>query len=189
MTTMGNIWLLRHGSIELPSVKSFIGQWDLPLSLKGQAQIQSWSSFFATKSIAAILSSDLTRCKQSAQLLCLKHIPIVYDKAFREINLGTWEGQSIASIKENNAKDYALRGQNLDTFRPEQGENFNDVAKRVQQALAYYIKQYEGKNLILVAHAGVNRVIIAKYLGLCLKNVLDIPQPYACCTQLSQYFL
>ncbi len=184
MLSTTTLWLLRHGEIEQPPVKSFIGQWDLALSLAGQAQIRTWKDFFATKDIAIILSSDLMRCKQSVEELCLPHIPVIYDTSFREINLGTWEGQSITQVKANEAEAYAIRGSNLDTFRPPQGESFNDLAKRVQKDLYKYLTKYEGKNIILMAHAGVNRVIIANYLSMPFKDVLDIPQPYACCTKI-----
>jgi probable phosphoglycerate mutase len=35
-------------------------------------------------------------------------------------------------------------------------------------------------NLLIVGHAGVNRVMIARALGMPLKNLFDIPQHYGC---------
>ncbi len=178
-----NIWLLRHGEIDCPASKSFIGQWDLPLSVNGKQQIHSWQDFFVKQNIEAILSSDLIRCRQSVHELNLPDIPIIYDAKFREISLGDWEGQPIANIKTTQPNAYAKRGQNLDTFCPPKGESFNDLSARVHKALYSYLSNNNWKNILLLSHAGVNRVIIANYLSLPLKYVLNISQSYACCTK------
>ncbi len=178
------LWLVRHGHIVLPPQKSFIGQTDLPLSELGRQQIKLWRHFFANQHIAVILASDLQRCKESASILCPANTPIVYDSAFREICLGTWEGRAVADIRTHEAVHYATRGAQIDTFRPTQGESFNDLAIRVHTALQHYSQLYAGKNILLVAHAGVNRVILAHHMSLHLKDVLRIPQPYACCARL-----
>ena len=34
--------------------------------------------------------------------------------------------------------------------------------------------------LLVVGHAGINRVLLAEYLALPLPDALRIPQPYAC---------
>ncbi len=177
-------WLVRHGHIEKPKQKCFIGQSDLPLSGIGKKQIQSWQSFFAQQNLAAAICSPLQRCLDSAHILCPTTIPLVVEPAFSEIHLGAWEGQAIAHIQKQFPQEYALRGKNMNSFRPPQGESFEDVAQRVLPQLAHYIHIYAGKKILMVAHAGVNRVILAKALHLPLTHLLDIPQPYACCTHL-----
>ncbi len=185
MSALTHLWLLRHGHIVLPAQKSFIGQSNLPLSARGRQQIQSWKPFFASKNITAVLCSQLDRCQESAALLCPVDTPIITEKAFNEIHLGTWEGQSIASIRAAYPQDYALRGTHLDSFRPPQGESFHDLTQRVLPALRTIISTYKGKNIVLVAHAGVNRVILSHYMHMPLTQVLNVPQPYACCTHLA----
>jgi probable phosphoglycerate mutase len=39
--------------------------------------------------------------------------------------------------------------------------------------------------LLVVGHAGLNRVLLAEYLALPLRDALRIPQPYACLTFLA----
>ncbi len=182
MSKVTNVWLVRHGQIILPSEKIYVGQTELPLSPVGQRQMLDLRNFFASKSICTVISSSLGRCYESAKLLCPDNIPIILDKNLREINLGTWDGQSIAKIKSTYPAEYAERGANLQSFRPPHGESFNDLAIRVYTALDDYLSQYAGQNIVLVAHAGVNRAIIAKYMNIPLDNLLDISQPYASCT-------
>ncbi len=177
-------WLMRHGHIVQPRQKNFIGQSDFPLSDLGKKQMQSWQSFFAKQNLAAVICSPLQRCVESARILCPTSVPMTAESAFKEIHLGTWEGQEVAHIREHFPQEYTARGKNMDSFRPPQGESFHDVAQRVLPMLAHYLHMYAGKRFILVAHAGVNRVILAKALHLPLAHVLDIPQPYGCCTHL-----
>ena len=37
---------------------------------------------------------------------------------------------------------------------------------------------------LLVAHSGVNRVILMRYLALDMRDFFAVPQPYAACTTL-----
>ncbi len=180
-----NLWLIRHGQTITPKQKSYIGQTQLQLSSLGKQQMLNYKDFFSQQSLAVILSSDLLRCQESAELMCPMGTSIIYDARFREINLGTWDGCSIAEIKKEHPEAYAKRGANMDSFCPPQGESFQDVSKRVFAALKYYSKQYATKNVALITHAGVNRVILANYLSIPLRSLLDIPQPYACCTQIA----
>ncbi len=177
-----HLWLIRHGHIVQPVQKSFIGQIDVPLSMRGRQQIQGWKNFFSQCSLAAVLCSDLSRCQDSAALLCPPKTPIIAHTAFREIHLGAWDGQSIANIRTQFPQEYALRGAHFDTFRPPQGESFQDLADRVLPALKQQLQLYAGKNIALVAHAGVNRVVLADYLSIPLAHVRSIPQYYACVT-------
>ncbi len=178
--TKTHVWLVRHGHIMQPKTKIFVGQTDLSLSAVGQKQMLNLRNFFSQKSIAAVLCSDLSRCQESAKLLCPPQVPIIQEPHFREIHLGNWEGKSIAYIQKHHFEEYTTRGENLHNFRPEQGESFIDLDLRVHNALKTHLHTYSGKNILMVAHAGVNRVILARYLHIQLKNILQIPQPYGC---------
>ncbi len=182
MTT--HLWLVRHGQIVLPDQKTFIGQQDLPLTSLGRKQMQDLKVFFEQKNLDIVLCSNLKRCLNGANLLCPKSVPIVADVNFQEINLGTWQGQTIKAIKNKYPLDYLERGNNIHSYRPQNGESFQDVESRVMSTLKAYLEKYKGKNIALIAHAGVNRIIIANYLNLHLKYLLSIPQPYGCCTSL-----
>ena len=55
-----------------------------------------------------------------------------------------------------------------------------DVKKRVVAQLNSCLEENNGKNILLVAHGGVNRVILCHVLGLDLNNLVKIDQSYAC---------
>ncbi len=184
MKSTTNIWLVRHGCIALPPTKIFVGQTNLPLNHTGRKQMQALQDFFIQENLDAVLCSDLERSQESAALLCPPQVPLIVEKDFREIHLGIFEGRSVAEIQREYTEEYVARGAYIHSFRPEQGESFEDLDARVHTALAKHLQTYTTKNIAIVAHAGVNRVILARYMSLPLKYVLDIPQPYGCCTLL-----
>ena len=110
-------------------------------------------------------------------------------EAFREINLGTWEGLSVTEVQARYPGAYEARGLDLARFRPEGGESFSDVAARAWPALLALAQESEKaaaaqKPMLVVAHAGVNRVLLARAAGLPLDELLSIPQPYGALSSL-----
>ena len=81
-------------------------------------------------------------------------------------------------IQKNDPAQWERRGNDLRGFRPPEGESFADLAKRVIPAF-YEICENTLSDTIIVAHAGVNRVILAGMMDICLKDILKIPQDYA----------
>ena len=107
----------------------------------------------------------------------LKHEP---DPAFREVSLGQWEGLSRAQIIERYPEDFELRSRDIINYRIQGGESFADLRDRVMPRLMAVLAQHRGKNLLLVAHGGVNRVILCNALGLELAQMTHIDQAYGC---------
>ena len=181
----GTVWLMRHGALAPNPERRFVGQGDIPLSELGRRQAMAWRQFLQDIPLAAIVSSDLSRCMETAQLVKgQRDIPLIHEPAFREISLGAWEGLTRCEVEKRFPGAYAERGKDMAHFHPQGGESFADLAFRVLPAFGKLISSYAGQQLLIVSHAGSNRVIIAQYLALPLQNVLDIPQPYAGCATL-----
>lgn len=179
-------WLMRHGALPLNPERRFVGQQDIPLSELGREQARSWRRRLLDTPLAAIVCSDLARCVETARLVRGdRDILLLREPAFREISLGAWQGLTPQEVEDRFPGAYAERGRDLACFRPEGGESFADLAERVLPAFAEWIREYAGRSLLIVGHAGVNRVIIAHGMALPLHNALSIPQPYACCASLA----
>ncbi len=180
------VWLLRHGALLLPAQKCFVGQQNKLLSVQGERQALFWGRYFAHIPLQGIICSDLQRCVATAHIVqhaFTTHVAVQQEVGFREISLGLWEDMPVKEVQTRFPKEYAARGKCIDTFRPPQGESFTDLAQRVLPTFFYYVEQFAGGHVLIVAHAGVNRVILSHIMALPLKDVLRMPQPYACCTQ------
>ena len=81
------IYLVRHGEYENPKY-TFPGRSPegFPLSERGRGQVNRLASYFSGKPIAALYSSPILRCKQSAEILSERvHLPIVFDDRLLEV--------------------------------------------------------------------------------------------------------
>lgn len=179
------IFLVRHGQIDYGSEKRYIGTTDLPLSSAGIGQATRLKEHFSGIVLEKAFTSPLKRCVQTAEIL-LEGCNIgreVIDE-LKEINMGEWENQTIDYIKEHFHEMYEKRGANIDAFIPPGGESFEQLQKRVMPAFEYIVKNTAG-NILIISHAGVNRVILSRLLDFPLQEIFKINQPYGCINQLS----
>ena len=133
----------------------------------------------ARKQVTGSFCSDLLRAKQTAEAVARYHdLNPVCIKELREIDLGLWDGRLRSEIKTKYPELYVARGQDIVNFRPPQGESFSDLQKRVIPAFEKLLETVEG-NLAIVAHAGVNRVILCQLQQLDLTELFTIRQDYA----------
>ncbi len=173
-------YLVRHGDARQDQVKRYIGQLDLSLNAVGRTQIRTLQKTLAEIDFARIYSSDLRRCQETARIIAgplAKSIRTVPN--LREISLGEWEGQPMASIRERFPEEYRRRGREIVDFAPPGGESFRDLQARVVPAFLEIINRANGV-MILVAHAGVNRTILCHVLGLPLHELFLVPQDFGC---------
>ena len=116
------LYLVRHGALDETASGRFVGQTDLALSALGEQQALRLALWFADKPLAAILCSDLTRARQTAQTIATRHAltPRLCPE-LREIALGSWENRARAEVAASEPERYAARGQDLLGFRPPGG--------------------------------------------------------------------
>ncbi|WP_286947226.1 histidine phosphatase family protein [Acetobacterium sp. UBA5834] len=174
------IYLVRHGQIELKNEKTYIGQLDLPLSPEGMKQAQTLQEQFKQISLDCAYTSPLCRCVATLDILLgERSIPRFTIEALQEINMGDWDGKSFAEIEEHYPGSYEQRGRELDVFAPPAGESFVALQKRVLPAFAEMVKENDTRSIVILAHAGVIRVILANLFGLTIKEVFKWKIPYA----------
>jgi broad specificity phosphatase PhoE len=126
--------LVRHGEPEQHSGRIFLGQTDVPLSPRGREEAAAAGDALVRLGTRAerVYASDLKRAKETADIVAgaLGGIPVVADKLFREMDMGSWDGEFIEEIKQKFPEEYAKRGQNILNYRIPGGENFYDLRGR-----------------------------------------------------------
>ncbi len=174
------ILLLRHGAVQTASPeKWFIGQTDLPLSARGEQQAHYWREWLSEVPLSGIFCSDLRRCMDTAGIIAAEHAnDITVMAGLREIHLGQWDGISFGRVKRHWPDAFRQRGKAFARFRPPGGENFMDLHKRAIPAFEQAVGQ-AGGNALIVAHAGVNRMILCHLLGMPPENLFHIAQGQA----------
>ena len=175
------LYLVRHGELVTSHEWRYVGHMDVVLNDKGRAQIARLARMLCMEKIDVLLSSDLMRTVESAGIIGRAiGLGPTAEPAFREIHLGRWEGLTRQEIVERFSQEFDFRSLDIANYRIQGGESFADVRDRVIPRLTACLEQHPGKNLLLVAHGGVNRVILCHALGLDLNMLTRIDQAYGC---------
>jgi len=170
------LFLIRHGETRQHAEKIFLGQYDVPLSDKGREQAEKAGTELAEYGISADLffSSDLCRAEETAMIISevlysRKEIKTGEDRGpakvkgipeLREMSLGEWDGKFISEMKTRYPEEYKKRGENLLGFKfDNDSENYYDLRYRVIKGLEKILGSYKGRDIIIVTHSGVIKVL------------------------------
>jgi len=179
------IYLARHGAVAVSgNGKRYLGQLNKPLSTVGRQQAVVLREKLRHIPLAAIYCSDLQRAVETARVIAEPH-RLTPSKCpdFREISLGAWEGLTFDEVKQHYPEEYAARGRDFSHFRPPGGESFLDCAHRVLPAFYAALPAGPG-DLLIVGHAGVNRILLSLAQDRSLSDLFGIPQEYGCLSSL-----
>ena len=122
-----------------------------------------------------IVTSPMLRCAEFARELSDRwRIPLSVEERFREVGFGVWEGKTSKEIKHDDPLRIHRFRLEPERLRPEGAEPLEVFAERVGGAWEDLIQHYEGQHILVVAHAGVIRMILSRVLGIPLGNLYRI---------------
>ncbi len=130
--------------------------------------------------LSAVYCSTLSRAAQSAAIVAKGYgLQPISLSALRERSFGQWEGMTFAEIKERYPNEFAAWAANPLAYSPLGGETTLEVRDRVIGAVDAILRQHAGQHVAIVAHGGVNRIVLCHILGIPLENIFRIEQDYA----------
>jgi broad specificity phosphatase PhoE len=174
------VFLLRHGDSRQDHLKRYVGQTDTLLNERGRAQAEKLCQELRRISFAGYFCSTLQRSLETARLIAGKRAAEVKQlPEFREIYMGLWDGCSMDEVRCSFPEEYRRRGEDPAQHAAPGGESFAELRQRVIPAFYEILRENEGP-LLIVGHAGVNRVLLAQLLGMPLENLFRLGQDYAC---------
>jgi 2,3-bisphosphoglycerate-dependent phosphoglycerate mutase len=153
------IFLIRHGETAGNAAR-IVQHPDIPLSPRGVAQAEHLARRLAREGVARILSSDLTRARETAE--CLRRAtgaPLVFEPLLHERNFGDIRGIPYVDLGfDMFAPDYA----------PPNGETWPVFHARVDRAWerVHAMAASTDGNLAVVTHGLVCRSLAGRHLGL-----------------------
>lgn len=183
---VGTLYLIRHGSTEADGVKRYKGTMDVPLSPEGEEEMKRTFKFISStleksgKQLDTVYCSGLKRALRSAEIITanLGLRPVVVEK-LHERHFGLWEGLTFEEIEERWPGEFKAWAQNPLKHRPKEGESTLEVSERVNGALDGILDNHDGQTIAVVAHGGINRVILCRFLGVPLEHIFRIEQDHA----------
>lgn len=163
--------LIRHGETEWNKNLRFQGHMDIPLSEEGREQARKLALRLSTEKFDAAYASDLSRASETAQAVADYHnLEVKLKPELKEINFGQWEGLTHQEIDSKYPESMAKWLSDPKETRIPGGESMNEVAQRCKAGISGILADNANKNVLVVAHGGVLRIVVAQALGIELNN-------------------
>jgi glucosyl-3-phosphoglycerate phosphatase len=161
------LYCVRHGETVYNLAGRIQGQLDSELSPLGRSQCEAVAEVLGGMPCDAVISSPLTRARESAQRIAdILKLEVRIEPRLMEINAGIFQGHCWHEIDEQFPSEAARwRSQDPD-FRIPGGESRRDVMVRSRAAFSA-IREASYRCAIVVAHGGS--------ISAALKALLEIP--------------
>ncbi|GAA0480305.1 MULTISPECIES: 2,3-diphosphoglycerate-dependent phosphoglycerate mutase GpmB [Tatumella] len=164
---MLQVFLVRHGETLWNTERRLQGQSDSPLTAQGELQAKQVGERLKSYGITHIISSDLGRTLQTANIIAQYCCcPVSTDSRLRELDMGVLETRQ---LRELSAEEEGWRKSLVDGSEEGQipgGETMFALADRMQQALDACRELPAGSRPLLVSHGMALGVLISTLLGL-----------------------
>ena len=181
---MRKIYLIRHCEPDFSKIRKdyetagtiCLGTGDPPLSFTGRMRAVLVGEWIRSKQVTAVFCSTKNRSRETALAIASNAQTV---KDLHEIGMGVWEGMSMDEIRARYPDVYEARGKTPYSVYPDGGEAPADALARFSQALVRIISESRG-DVAVVAHGGVNRLLLTKMLGRDMEENLSVKQDYGC---------
>lgn len=175
---MSKIYLARHGQ-NLDNVNGVLnGHRDLPLTDIGreQARMVAQKIKAANLRFDHVFTSPLRRASQTATIITgATGAPTPVEmRLLIERDFGVMTGLKQSQIEELCAPDVIKTEAVTYFLNPENAETFPDLLLRAHQILKVLGDQYADKNVLLVTHGDIGKMIYAAYYQLDWSDVLRL---------------
>lgn len=150
---MLTLYITRHGETLWNSEKKLQGWKDSELTEKGKRNARLLGERLKDIEFSAVYSSPSQRTLATTELILVeKKIAILQDENLREINMGTWEGQTHTSLQETYPEAYLAFWKTPHLYSSESGESFEQLGRRVAAFLKRLKNEHTSGNVLVVTH-------------------------------------
>ena len=152
------LYVLRHGETEENKTGIMQGNMNTKLNDNGRKQALSVREKVKAANIDLVICSPKDRTRETA-LLAAPNIPIIYDDRLRSRDHGEFEGMRRDEI---NLHDYWNIKKNV---QYEKAESIGSLFNRISSLLNDIVEKYSDKNVLIVTHSGITRVLYYYFNG------------------------
>jgi len=175
------IYIARHGETTWNAEGKIQGRSDPDLSPKGYTQSLRLLEKLKERPISAIYTSTLKRSILTAGPIA-RHLglPVQKRSELDEIAFGIFEGVKFAEVEGKLRQEWERFKENRLTYHIPGAENYTDVAERVRPLKEKILREHPEQEVLIVAHRGVNRMLLGLLLEFSLEEALNIEQTNDC---------
>lgn len=155
------IYVIRHGQTNWNIEHKLLSITDIGLNEKGIEQCKEASKIVKELNFDIVLCSPLLRTRQTAEIVNINNVPVVFEEALIERNSGSFEGVNTETDTSFNYKDFWTLGKGIQKDE----ETIEACKARVYNLLDSLKSKYKGKNILIVTHNGICRIINTYFNG------------------------
>jgi len=170
--------LVRHGETIWNNQLRYQGHTDIPLSDVGKQQAEKLALRLRNWTINAFYASDLSRAKETAEIIARFHQkPVELCAGLRETRFGAWEGLTYKEIASQFPDVWQSWHQDPVNVVIPEGESVAQVAQRAWNTFQKIICRHQEEDTILIAsHGGTIRLLLAQALQMNMSLFWNIRQ-------------
>ena len=158
---MTTLYLVRHGETKDNVARIMQGQRQGELTPAGIAQMEELAVSLSEIHFDAIISSDLQRAYDSAQILSRQlNLPVQTVSLLQERDWGDFTGRFIPDLKG--------------LPMPDNVEKMEDLLNRAESFLEWVKNKHQGKTILAVGHGIINKAIQAVFYGKLTRDILKM---------------
>ena len=161
------LYVVRHGETIENANNCLVGRLYTSLTEKGINQAKQVSEYFKDKNIDLIVSSPLDRCKKTAEIISQNKIPIIYSDSLLGRDHCEFTGKPRDSIDFDEYWNYNKN------IQYKKAESVRQLYDRVAKLIEELKMTYKDKNIIIVTHSGIMRVLYYYFKGIPKDGILS----------------
>lgn len=152
------IYVIRHGQTDWNLEKRLLSITDVPLNATGIEQCKEAEKLVRNLNYDIVICSPKLRTKQTLEIVNSNNARVIYDDRLIERNAGSLEGIDVNSFDYR--KYWTVGKDDI-----EDSETIKECKIRVYEFLDELKEKYKGKNILLVTHNGICRIINTYFNG------------------------
>mgnify|MGYP005918625611 FL=1 len=174
---MTKFLIIRHGQSTANLEERYAGWYDAPLTELGRKQAAITTDYILKNyHVDAVYSSDLIRAVETVKEIAARaNVPLVKEKALREIDGGEWERKQVEEIAREYPEQAYLWKTDIGKARPTGGESFAELQVRIDSALRKIAAENDGKTVVVASHGGAIRTMQCLFENVPIEDMRKVP--------------
>ncbi|MGB7348136.1 MAG: histidine phosphatase family protein [Pirellulaceae bacterium] len=149
---LSHVLIIQPGATDFDEQQRIKGSLDMPLSQRGQQQVDRMAAELAEVRIDVIFTAPDESARQTAQRLAQgRDVRVKVIDAFRNVDHGLWHGKLIEEVRRNHPRVYRQGIDSPEEFCPPQGEPISEARDRVVKSLKKCLRRNRDGVIAIVA--------------------------------------
>lgn len=177
MATKTVISTIRHAKTDFNTEKRYAGSIDVSINETGIRDSMEVSATLSRFDFDIIVSSNLKRSIETAQILLNNSVPIIQSKLCAERNFGVFEGRTWQEVQDEYPQVLWIKvGDDTHSVNPQGSESFEQVWERARKFRNFLFREYNGHNILVVSHGVFLQMFHGLLRGLnCIESLAVYP--------------